>query len=253
MNDLEPLSSEKKNNGILINGGVNSLDEEEEKKKLNILKKQIKETKEENDDKINNYEVEDTETNNKEKKEEIVIEPISKNSKHNPPYWNEKTMDNIEDEIFEISDEKSDKIFELFNNIRLHSKDYINQSNDENISNLLEKSSNYSLKPNALIKSQSLYFQFREGLMNNYATPRDDETLLEDIYNAFFNNFKLQNYFFVECPINNEEESVWKLLKKYENVALQDLLNNNVSYCLICAMPIKDSYDMKVYFMMLNE
>lgn len=117
MNDLEPLSSEKKNNGILINGGVNSLDEEEEKKKLNILKKQIKETKEENDDKINNYEVEDTETNNKEKKEEIVIEPISKNSKHNPPYWNEKTMDNIEDEIFEISDEKSDKIFELFNKI----------------------------------------------------------------------------------------------------------------------------------------
>ena len=150
---------------------------------------------------------------NKEKKEEIVIEPISKNSKHNPPYWNEKTMDNIEDEIFEISDEKSDKIFELFNNIRLHSKDYINQSNDENISNLLEKSANYSLKPNTLIKSQNLYFQFREGLMNNYATPRDDETLLEDIYNAFFNNFKLQNGFFVECPINNEEESVWKLLK----------------------------------------
>ena len=35
-------------------------------------------------------------------------------------------MDNIEDEIFEISDEKSDKIFELFINIRLYSKDYIN-------------------------------------------------------------------------------------------------------------------------------
>ncbi len=50
---------------------------------------------------------------------------------------------------------------------------------------------------------------------------RDDETLLEDIYNAFFNNFKLQNSFFVECPINNEEEFVWKLLKKYENVALK--------------------------------
>ena len=61
--------------------------------------------------------MEDTEINNKEKKEEIEIEPISKNSKHNPPYWNEKTMDNIEDEIFEISDEKSDKIFELFNKI----------------------------------------------------------------------------------------------------------------------------------------
>jgi hypothetical protein len=45
MNDLEPLSSEKKNNGILINGGVNSLDEEEEKKKLNILKKIKKQKK----------------------------------------------------------------------------------------------------------------------------------------------------------------------------------------------------------------
>jgi hypothetical protein len=69
----------------------------------------------------------------------------------------------------------------------------------------------------------------------------------------FLIKFKLQNSFFVECCINNKEESVWKLLKKYENIALQDLLNNNVSYFLICAMPIKDSYNMKIYFMILNE
>ena len=87
--------------------------------------------------------------------------------------------------------------------------------------------------------------------MNNYA--KRWWNFIEDIYNAFFNNFKLQNGFFVECPINNEEESVWKLLKKYENIALQDLLNNNVSYFLICAMPVKDSYDKKIYFMILNK
>ena len=42
-------------------------------------------------------------------------------------------------------------------------------------------------------------------------------------------------------------------LKNMKTVALQDLLNNNVSYCFICAMPIKDSYDMKISFIMLNE
>ena len=46
--------------------------------------------------------------------------------------------------------------------IRLHPKDYINQSNDENISNLLEKSANYSLKPNVLIKSQNYIFNLEK-------------------------------------------------------------------------------------------
>ena len=158
-----------------------------------------------------------------------------------------------EDEIYEISDEKSDKIFEMFNNVRLHPDDYINQVNEEKISNLLKKVNNNELKPNALIKNISFFYQFREGLMNIYATPRDNEDLLDDVYKNFFKEFKNYKYYYVECPINDEEEAVWNLLKKYEENAIQDLLLKYISYCLICALPdMNDSNKLMVFFMFLE-
>ena len=188
-----------------------------------------------------------------EKVEKVELRKIPEKQKHDPPYWNEKTMDNIEDEIFDLNEEKSEKIFQFFNDIRLNPKNYINQSNDENISDLLKKADKNKYKPNTLIKNNSFFYQMREGLMNIYSTPKSDESLMEDIENLCFKDFELKKRYFVECPIDEEEEAIWNLLKKYENVALDELLTNNVSYCVICALPIKDSYNMKVYFLMLTE
>ena len=192
--------------------------------------------------------------------EEDGIERVSKHDvrgkvekvKHDPPFWNEKTMDNIEDEIFDLNEEKSEKIFQFFNDIRLNPENYINQSNDENISDLLKKADKYPYKPNALIKNSGFFYQLREGLLNIYSTPKGDESLIDEIENLCFKDFDIRKRYMVECPIDEEEEAIWNLLKKYENVALDELLTNNVSYCVICALPIKDSYNMKVYFLMLS-
>ena len=188
-----------------------------------------------------------------EKYEKPKLNAAKEKVKHDPPFWNEKTMDNIEDEIFDLNEEKSEKIFQFFNDIRLNPENYINQSNDENISDLLKKADKNEYKPNTLIKNNSFFYQMREGLMNIYSTPKSDESLMEDIENLCFKDFELKKRYFVECPIDEEEEAIWNLLKKYENVALDELLTNNVSYCVICALPIKDSYNMKVYFLMLTE
>ena len=192
--------------------------------------------------------------------EDDGIERVSKHDvrgkvekvKHDPPFWNEQTMDNIEDTIYEISEEKSENIFKFFNNIRLNPKDYINLSNDENISNLLKKADEYPYKPNALIKNSGFFYQLREGLINVYSTPKDDESLMEEIENLCFKDYDIRKKYVVECPIEKEDEAIWNLLKKYEDVALEELLTNKVNYCIICALPIEDSYNMKVYFLMLS-
>ena len=188
-----------------------------------------------------------------EKVEKAELRKIPEKQKHDPPYWNEKTMDNIEDEIYEISEEKSENIFKFFNNIRLNPKSFINQSNDENISNLLEKADKFPYKPNTLIKNNGYFYQLREGLLNMYSTPKGEDNLIEEIENLCFKDFDIRKRYMVECPIEKEEEAVWNLLKKYEDVALEELLTNQVNYCVICALPIEDSYNLKVFFLMLSQ
>ena len=187
------------------------------------------------------------------KKENIDDKNNEKKNKHNPPYWNEKSFENLESEVYEISDEKTNQIFELFNNIRLYPQKYINQTNDESISNILIKANNSPNKPNALLYNNNFYYQFREGLMNIYATPGADDDIVNNTIETFFKEFKNKNYYFVECPLEKEEDAVWNLIKKYENIAVEELLTKIINYCIICPMPIKDSYDMRIHFLMLNE
>ena len=238
---------------------IQNISHNENDKKETSKKNEIAEVDEnEIEDKIEKKETkkknEIVEVDENDQKFEDEFQQINKNDnlkiKNKPQYENEIKID--EEKIYEISDEKSDKIFEMFNNVRLYPNNYINQVNEETISNLLKEANEKKYKPNALIKNISFFYQFREGLMNIYATPRDDEDLLEDVYQTFFKEFKKYKYYYVECPINNEEEAVWNLIKKYENNAIQELLLKYISYCLICALPIIDTDKMKVYFMLLE-
>ena len=189
----------------------------------------------ENNDKI--------ESNNKE----------NKNKKHNPPYWNESTYDDLEYYMLEISDDKSDKIFDLFNDIRIYPINHKSEAENYNVKDLIEKADKNPLKPNFLIKNESFYYQLREILLSISTTPMSDEDVKYIILNDnFFKTFDEQKIYCVKCKIENEEESVWTLLKENEDIALNNILLKYIDYCIICAMPIINSYDMKVYFLFLS-
>ena len=189
----------------------------------------------ENNDKI--------ESNNKE----------NKNKKHNPPYWNESTYDDLEYYMLEISDDKSDKIFDLFNDIRIYPINHKSEAENYNVKDLIEKAEKNPLKPNFLIKNESFYYQLREILLSISTTPMSDEEVKDIILNDnFFKTFDEQKIYCVKCKIENEEESVWTLLKENEDIALNNILLKYIDYCIICAMPIINSYDMKVYFLFLS-
>jgi hypothetical protein len=189
----------------------------------------------ENNDKI--------ESNNKE----------NKNKKHNPPYWNESTYDDLEYYMLEISDDKSDKIFDLFNDIRIYPINHKSEAENYNVKDLIEKADKNPLKPNFLIKNESFYYQLREILLSISTTPMSDEEVKDIILNDnFFKTFDEQKIYCVKCKIENEEESVWTLLKENEDIALNNILLKYIDYCIICAMPIINSYDMKVYFLFLS-
>ena len=201
------------------------------------------------------------EKDEKEEKEEndIVQEFCNDNAQnsHNPPYWNESTNDDLENLMLEISDEKSHKIFEFLNDIRIEPEKYKEEAKNQGLFDLISKAENNKKEkfsiPNFLIRNESCYYQLREDILVLNTTPMSDDERNERILdNYYFKTFKDKKIDCIECPIDNYKESVWSLLRKNESKALDDILTSYIDYCVICAMPIKDSYNMKVFFLLLS-
>ena len=173
--------------------------------------------------------------------------------KHDPPYWNESNENDLENIMLDISDNKSDIIFKLFNDIRMNIENYRNEFENNEITNLINEVQNKEEKANFLIKNEALYYQLRECLLNFSSTPMSNdeknEKILED---NEFKDFSYKNIYSIECPIESENDSIWNLLKKYKNEAVDNILTNKIDYCVICAFPIKNSYNMEVIFLFLS-
>lgn len=191
------------------------------------------------------------EINNSKIKINNNIKNIEKN-RHFPLFWNEKKNENFEDLLNELIDEKSNNIFELFNDIRINPKNYIINTLNQDISNLLEQAEESNTKPNFLIKNENYYYILKGILLDLYNQKINDEEILNNINNNKIFNYFNKNLYFIECQIENEKDAIWNLLRKYKKEALNNFLLKKLDYFITCSIPIKDSYKMKVYFLILS-
>ena len=167
-----------------------------------------------------------------------------------PKLWNDTSRD-LEEVIFDISDDKSESIFTLLNQIRMKPDDYINEAKAYEVDNLLIKASKNSKPPSILFQNESYYFELREVLMCCYnETPKCEDDIHNDIKSI--NVFKKYNIdiYTKQVDLNKHNDSVWMLLQ--EPKAYDNILTKKIDYCIVCAMPLKDKNEMKVYFIMLE-
>lgn len=167
-----------------------------------------------------------------------------------PKLWNDTSRD-LEEVIFDISDDKSESIFTLLNQIRMKPDDYISEAKTYEVDNLLIKASKNSKPPSILFQNESYYFELREVLMCCYnETPKCEDDIHNDIKSI--NVFKKYNIdiYTKQVDLNKHNDSVWMLLQ--EPKAYDNILTKKIDYCIVCAMPLKDKNEMKVYFIMLE-
>ena len=232
---------DKEDNFFLIkNSVINDQNEEKEELKNN--------NNNNNDDnkKNNTNNINDGDNNNNNNNEDVV-------KKHDPPYWNESNENDLETLIFDISDNKSDNIFKLFNDVRINIENYRNEFENNEISYLINEVEKKEQRGNYFIKNESFYYQLRECLLNFTTTPMSNEEKNEKILeDDLFKKFNNKAIYSIECPIDNENDAVWNLLKNYKDEAIDNILTNKIDYCVICAFPIKNSYNMEVIFLFLS-
>lgn len=182
-------------------------------------------------------------------KPESIIESRSKIL-----YWNDKGGD-IEDLMFDISDEASDKIFKLLNDMRTKPGLFINESCKYQLESIFQKAQGNDKKPNLLCKNEYFYYNIREILVGLNSTPKPDEDFINEITShESFNKFETKVYV-TDSQINTPEEAVWNLLCSIESSthnSFNEILNRKSDFCIVCAMPIKNTSQIKVFFVFLN-
>ena len=235
------------NNNSISNSNSPPLKSTQIKKKLDkdLPNEENEKEKEKNEDliKLKN-------SNNKEINQDLNDKiPIST---HDPPYWNELNK-NLEDEVFNINEKYSKKIFDFYNELRLNPEKFIDNAEQKELSDLLREYNKSNERPLCLIQKEIYFYTLCEILLSIYYTPEaPDDTKNKVLKDEQFKE-KNKKLYYVQCEIENYEDAVWKLLKENENNAIKDLLCNKPDYCVIAAMPIADSYEMFVYFLFLSD
>ena len=96
-----------------------------------------------------------------------------------------------------------------------------------------------------------------ESMIGTYiAYSKDNSAEILDEIKAmpYFDKYEAKVYV-TDAEIDHCEEAVWNLLKQVDmvnNSAFEDLLGKKMDFCTICAMPVKNSFLLKVYFVVLN-
>lgn len=193
-----------------------------------------------------------------------LIEPaVNNNDDHDTPqkarqhkqpgnnkYWNDVSRD-IEDVIFDISDDKSERVFTLLNQIRTKPTDYIDEARAYGVDDIVTKAAKSGKIPSLLCQDESYYYELREVLMNGYTeTPKDDVDIINDIKQIKqFDKYNISIYI-KQVELDKHCEAVWMLLQTknaYDNILLKKM-----DYCIVCAIPLKNTNDIKVYFVMME-
>ena len=156
--------------------------------------------------------------------------------------------------IFDISDPTSDKIFDLFNEVRTKPGMYIDKAKEYKLEES-EKAVKNDSKPPLLCKNESFYYSLRDVVASINFTPKPEKEMFDEIKAMpYFEKYESKVYV-TDAEIDHCEEAVWNLMKQVDminNSAFEDLLGKKMDFCTICAMPVKNSFLLKVYFVVLN-
>ena len=187
-----------------------------------------------------------------------LIEPAVNNDDYatsqkvrgNNKYWNDVSRD-IEDVICDISDDKSERVFTLLNQIRTKPTDYIAEAKAHGVDDIVTKASKSGKIPSLLCQDESYYYELREVLMNGYTeTPKNDVDILKDIKQIKqFDKYNI-NIYIQQVELDKHEDAVWMLLQTKN--AYNNILIKKMDYCIVCAIPLKNTNDIKVYFVMME-
>ena len=164
----------------------------------------------------------------------------------NDNYYN---LESLDTDFISSDQQKSEEIFEIFNNIRNNPQNYIMDSKNYNLYQIISSAAEKSKFIKNLIKNPFFDLFFDKCVK---ASPKSRKNILNNIEKEkLFNDYE-KNIYIVEGNKEKTEECVWNLLKICANNGIE-ILEKDIDYLVISTMTLKEQNKFLCYFLFLSK
>ena len=162
----------------------------------------------------------------------------------------ENKKETIASDYSNSDQQKSEKIFLFFNNLRNNPMNYLSEAQKYNLNQIITTAAEKTNKGNIknLIKNPFYDLFFDKCLK---ASPESEENILNNMDKEnLFTNYEKKLYI-IEGNSENVEECVWRLIKKcYDNG--DEILTKNIDYLVLTSISNDDNKKFLCYFLFLS-
>ena len=193
------------------------------------------------------------ELQNEQKNEMSIEEGINKEEvEEKDPNFNNLRQEAVNTECISLDQDRSEEIFDFFNELRNFPQKYIEESKKYDLENIIlsaeirQKSGNI----NMLIKNP-FFKLFLDTFVQKY--PYSKENIIESLNNdKNIENYK-KNFYCSKAPIENPKECIWNLLKENKDIALDEILYKKVDYFIVSTISTLEKKTILAYFLFLKK
>ena len=193
------------------------------------------------------------ELQNEQKNEMSIEEGINKEEvEEKDPNFNNLRQEAVNTECISLDQDRSEEIFDFFNELRNFPQKYIEESKKYDLENIIlsaeirQKSGNI----NMLIKNP-FFKLFLDTFVQKY--PYSKENIIESLNNdKNIENYK-KNFYCSKAPIENPKECIWNLLKENKDIALDEILYKKMDYFIVSTISFLEKKTILAYFLFLKK
>ena len=184
------------------------------------------------------------------KETNIEMKNEKESSINNIEQVNNNIKETVDSEYLNLIQERNNDIFDFFIDLRSNPNDYIEESKNYDLDDIISEAYNNKLYENKLLLIQNVFFNlFLDTCIKKFPDSRDNILFELEKYEQLKDYEK--NIYIVKASFENPKDFVWYLLKENKENALNEILYKNYDVLVVSSDTISD--ESIVYFLFLKK
>ena len=154
----------------------------------------------------------------------------------------------LDSEYLNLIQERNNDIFEFFIDLRANPNNYIEESKNYDLDDIISEAYNNKLYENKRMLIQNIFFNLiLDDCVKKFSDSKDNILFELEKHTQFKDHEK--NLYIVKASFDNPKDFVWYLLKENKENALNEILYKNHDFLIVSNEPVSDG--IIVYFLFL--
>ena len=184
------------------------------------------------------------------KETNIEMKNEKESSINNIEQVNNNIKETVDSEYLNLIQERNNDIFDFFIDLRANPYDYIEESKNYDLDDIISEAYNNKLYENKRLLIQNVFFNlFLDTCIKKFPDSRDNILFELEKYEQLKDYEK--NLYIVKGSFENPKDFVWYLLKENKENAINEILYKNHDVLVVSSDTISD--EIIVYFLFLKK